>query len=105
VKRNGFRWETHRGGVGMIGGLVLGVGIAMAAAPSQLAFWGMSIGGVGAGSVIGRRMRAVRCSNCATVIGAGTPSCRKCGSIMRGDIKKLSERLEAEERLETSEPH
>jgi hypothetical protein len=101
VKRNGFRWETNRGGVGMIAGLALGLGIAIAAAPSQVAFWSISIGGVGAGSVLGRRMQAVRCSNCATVIGAGAQSCTKCGSVMRGNIKRLSDRLEAEERLET----
>ncbi|MDQ3334265.1 MAG: hypothetical protein M4D80_03825 [Myxococcota bacterium] len=105
VKRNGFRWETHRGGVGMIAGLALGLGIAIAAAPSQVAFWSISIGGVGVGSVLGRRIQAVRCSNCATVIGANAQSCRKCGSAMRGNIKRLSDRLEAEERLETHDSH
>jgi hypothetical protein len=103
VKRDGFRWETNRGGVGMIAGLALGLGIAIAAAPSQIAFWSISIAGVGAGSVLGRRIQAVRCSNCATVIGAAAQTCRKCGSIMRGDIKRLSDRLEAEERLETTD--
>ena len=100
VKRNGFRWATNRMGVGMFAGLAVGVGLAVAAAPSPIAFWSMSIVGVGAGSVIGRRVRVIRCSNCATVIGDGAPSCRKCGSTMRGDIARLAERLEAEERLE-----
>ena len=103
VKRNGFRWETNRGGVGMIAGLALGVGLAIAVAPTQVTFWTIAIAGVGTGSVVGRRVRAIRCSNCSTVIGPGTPSCRKCGSIMRGDIKRLAERLEAEERLESND--
>lgn len=104
VKRNAFRWETHRGGVGMIAGLALGVGIAIAAAPSQLAFWSISVAGVGAGSVVGRRVRVVRCSGCATVIGPGAPHCARCGAILRGDIARLADRLEAEEHLEANEP-
>jgi hypothetical protein len=101
--RTGFRWETNRSGAGMFAGLALGVGIAMAAAPSQLAFMSISMAGVGAGNVMGRRMRAIRCSNCSTVIGAGAQRCVKCGSLMRGDIKRLAERLEAEERLESEQ--
>lgn len=100
VKRNGFRWATNRTGIGMMAGLAVGVGLAVAAAPSQLAFWSISLVGVGAGSVLGQRVRVIRCSNCATVIGDGAPSCRKCGSTMRGDIARLADRLEAEERLE-----
>lgn len=103
AKRTGFRWETNRSGVGMFAGLALGVGIAMAAAPSQLAFTSISMAGVGAGNLIGRRMRAIRCSNCSTVIGPGAQQCVKCGSLMRGDIKRLAERLEAEERLESEQ--
>jgi hypothetical protein len=103
AKRTGFRWETNRSGVGMFAGLALGVGIAMAAAPSQLTFMSISMVGVGAGNFVGRRMRAIRCSNCATVIGAGAQHCVKCGSLMRGDIKRLAERLEAEERLESEQ--
>jgi len=103
-KRNGFRWETHRGGVGMIAGLALGVGLALATATTPLVFWSVSVAGVGAGSILGRRIRVVRCSNCATVIGVGAQSCRKCGSVMRGDIARLADRLDAEERLESNEP-
>jgi hypothetical protein len=104
AKRTGFRWETHRGGVGMIAGLALGVGIAIATATTQFVFWSVSVAGVGVGSIVGRKIRVVRCSNCATVIGVGAQSCRKCGSIMRGDIARLSDRLDAEERLEANEP-
>lgn len=102
AKRTGFRWETNRSGSGMFAGLALGVGIALAAAPTQLAFMSISMVGVGAGNVIGRRILAIRCSNCSTVVGPGATTCRTCGSVMRGDIKRLAERLEAEERLEDS---
>jgi hypothetical protein len=103
AKRTGFRWETNRSGAGMFAGLALGFGIALAVAPSQLAFMSISMAGVGAGNVVGRKMRAIRCSNCAHVVGAGAQRCGKCGSLMRGDIKRLAERLEAEERLESEQ--
>ncbi len=101
TRRNGFRWATHRGGIGMMLGLVVGLGLAAAVANTNMVFWTVSAGGVVAGSVMGRRVRTIRCSICATVIGPNAQSCRKCGAVMRGDIARLADRLEAEERLES----
>lgn len=100
AKRNAFRWETNRRGVGMIAGLAGGVGLAFVVAPTELAFYSIAIGGVAAGHFFGRRTRVIRCSACATPIGAGAQTCKKCGAVMRGDIARLADRLEAEERLE-----
>ena len=99
TRRNAFRWQTHRGGVGMIAGMVLGS--CMALAEPGIVLWSSLAGGA-AGHLVGRRVRAVRCSACATVIAHDAIACRKCSATLRGDIKRLAERLEAEERLEAS---
>jgi hypothetical protein len=96
-----FRWQTHRGGVGFIAGAVMGMGIAFVASRGMLPF--TMLGGATAGHVVGRRVRAPRCSACATLLPTstgGASSCPKCGALLRGDIASLSDRLEAEERLE-----
>jgi hypothetical protein len=59
-----------------------------------------ALGGAAAGHVIGRRVRAPRCSACATVLPEGSTVCATCGAVLRGDIATLGERLDAEERLE-----
>jgi hypothetical protein len=100
AKRNGFRWETSRRGVGIIAGLASGVGLAFAVAPTEPMFYAITLGGVAAGHFLGGRVRVIRCSACVTPIGAGAQTCRKCGAVMRGDIARLADRLEAEERLE-----
>ena len=99
TRRNAFRWQTNRGGVGMIAGMVFGSCVALA--DPGIVLWSTLAGGA-AGHVVGRRVRTVRCSACATVIAHDASSCRKCSAAMRGDIKRLAERLEAEERLEAS---
>jgi hypothetical protein len=103
TRRDAFRWHTHRGGTGMIVGLAIGLGIAAPLAMNQVVFAIVAIAGVGIGRFAGVSIAAVRCSACATVIGKAAETCRKCGAIMRGDIKRLAERLEAEERLESSD--
>ena len=100
IKKNAFRWETNRRGVGMITGLAGGLGLGFAVAPSEMVFYGLALGGIAVGHFFGRRTRVIRCSACATPIGVGAQSCRKCGAVMRGDIARLADRLEAEERLE-----
>jgi hypothetical protein len=93
-----FRWQTHRGGVGFLTGTVMGIGVAFAVSRGMMPF--TVLGGATAGHVIGRRVRAPRCSACATIVPEDATTCPKCGAALRGDIASLSERLEAEERLE-----
>jgi hypothetical protein len=93
-----FRWHTHRGGVGFVTGTVMGLGIAFAVSRGMMPF--TVLGGATAGHVIGRRVRAPRCSACATVLPEGATTCTRCGAALRGDIATLGDRLEAEERLE-----
>jgi hypothetical protein len=100
AKRNAFRWRTSRRGVGIIAGLAGGVGLAFVIASTEPVFYSIAIGGVAAGDFLGRRVRVIRCSACATPIGEGAQTCRRCGAVMRGDIARLADRLEAEERLE-----
>ncbi len=97
--RNAFRWRTHRGGVGLIAGTVLGVGLAAMVASRGMAP-GLAFGGATIGHVLGRRVRVPRCSACATVVAPDATTCPHCGAALRGDIASLSERLEAEERLD-----
>ncbi|HEY5945882.1 MAG TPA: zinc ribbon domain-containing protein [Kofleriaceae bacterium] len=93
-----FRWHTHRGGVGFVAGTFLGMGIAFVVSRGMLPI--TMLGGATAGHVIGRRVRAPRCSACATVLPPGATTCVRCGAVLRGDIAHLGDRLEAEERLE-----
>ncbi|HEX5064287.1 MAG TPA: zinc ribbon domain-containing protein [Kofleriaceae bacterium] len=97
-KPTAFRWQTHRGGVGFVAGTVMGVGLAFALARGMLPL--TLVGGGTLGHLIGRRVRAPRCSACATVLPEGATTCAKCGAVLRGDIANLGDRLEAEERLE-----
>lgn len=96
--RIGFRWQTHRGGFGLLAGAVLGVGLALAMTTRGMLPLGFAGGATG--HILGRRMRVPRCSACATVVRADATACNHCGARLRGDIATLSERLEAEERLE-----
>jgi hypothetical protein len=100
AKRNAFRWQTSRRGVGIIAGLAGGVGLALVIASTEPVFYSIAIGGVAAGDFLGRRVRVIRCSACATPIGEGAQTCKRCGAVMRGDIARLADRLDAEERLE-----
>jgi hypothetical protein len=93
-----FRWHTHRGGVGFLTGTVMGLGVAFAVSRGMMPF--TVLGGATAGHVIGRRVRAPRCSACATVVPENATTCFRCGAALRGDIASLGDRLEAEERLE-----
>ncbi len=93
-----FRWRSHRGGVGFLAGAVLGVGVATLVA-SRSAGPLIAIGCAGAGHVVGRKKIVPRCTACASVVPAGAPVCPSCGATLRGDIARLSDRLEAEETL------
>ena len=95
---NAFRWQTHRGGVGLIAGTLLGAGVSVALASRSVAPLAL-FGGAVAGHVAGRRVRVPRCSACATICAADALVCKKCGASLRGDIASLSDRLEAEEKL------
>lgn len=97
-KPTAFRWHTHRGGVGFVAGTVMGMGFAFVVSRGLMPI--TMLGGATAGHVIGRRVRAPRCSACATVLADDAASCAKCGAVLRGDIASLADRLEAEERLE-----
>ncbi len=97
ARRDAFRWQTHRGGVGMIAGMVVGGALAVSAPKAVLI--GVLAGG-GTGHIVGRRVRVMRCSACARPLAASAETCRTCGAVMRGNIARLADRLEAEERLE-----
>ncbi len=101
--RTAFRWRTHRGGVGLIAGAVLGLGVA-AAIGSHGAAIGVLFGGAAAGHVVGRRVLVPRCSACASIVATNAQTCSKCGAALRGDIARLADRLEAEEQLEEDSP-
>ena len=96
-ERVAFRWQTHRG-VGMIAGAIAGVGVAFALARGVAPI--VALGGATIGHVLGRRVRAPRCSACASIVRGDAKSCPRCGAMLRGEIAHLGERLEAEERLE-----
>ncbi|MBL0213216.1 MAG: hypothetical protein IPQ07_04985 [Myxococcales bacterium] len=98
-RKTAFRWRTHRGGVGFVAGAVLGVGVAVAVATPSLTPL-LIFGAAGGGHVVGRRVRVPRCTACASVVEVSATTCRACGAALRGDIAQLSDRLEAEERLE-----
>lgn len=99
VRKNAFRWRTHRGGVGFVAGALLGMGVSIAIASTGAAPW-IVFGVAASGHVVGRRVRVPRCSGCASVVAGTAMSCAKCGAALRGDIERLSDRLDAEERLE-----
>jgi hypothetical protein len=98
-RRTAFRWTTHRGGVGLIAGAVLGVGVAATVASHGMAPIAI-FGGAAAGHVVGRRVPVPRCSACANIVPTGATVCPRCGAALRGDIAHLSDRLDAEERLD-----
>ena len=98
-----FRWRTHRGGVGFVAGAVIGLGVATMIA-SQQASPLIAIGGAGLGHLFGRRVRVPRCSGCASVVDATATTCAHCDAALRGDIARLGDRLEAEERLADAKP-
>jgi hypothetical protein len=102
-RKTAFRWQTNRGGIGFITGTVLGIGLAFVLSPVLVPF--AAFGGATAGHLIGRRVRIPRCSACATVVRDGATSCSRCHAALRGDIANLSERLEAEERLDSDASH
>jgi len=101
-KRIAFRWQTNRGGVGLLAGTVLGMSLAFILSRGLLPV--TAFGGAAAGHIIGRRVRAPRCSACATIVRVDATVCPRCGASLRGDIANLSDRLEAEENLEESNP-
>ncbi|HUJ59934.1 MAG TPA: hypothetical protein VLX92_15625, partial [Kofleriaceae bacterium] len=94
-----FRWRSHRGGIGLVAGAVLGLGIAVAGV-ARSAIPAVALGAAVCGHVIGRRVRVRRCTACASIVPEGAPICPSCGAELRGDIAHLSDRLEAEERLD-----
>lgn len=98
-RKTAFRWRTHRGGVGLLAGAALGVGFAMFVA-SRGASPIFIFSGATGGHLVGRKVRVPRCSNCASVVRPGETICPHCNAALRGDISSLSERLDAEERLE-----
>lgn len=97
--KTAFRWHTHRGGMGLLVGMASGLGAAATIGTPQAL--GLMLLGGSVGTVIGRFVDVPRCSACATTVRKDSTHCRKCGARLRGDIASLSERLEAEEKLES----
>jgi hypothetical protein len=97
-RKNAFRWQTNRGGLGFVAGTVLGIGVAFVVSRGMMPI--TAFGGATVGHVVGRRVRTPRCSACATVVRADAVTCFKCRAALRGDIASLADRLEAEEQLE-----
>jgi hypothetical protein len=97
-RKTAFRWQTNRGGIGLLAGAALGFGVGVVASPGLLLV--TAVGGAISGHLVGRMIDTPRCSACATVVREGATSCPRCNAMLRGDIANLSERLEAEERLE-----
>lgn len=64
-----------------------------------------AVGAAVGGHLIGRRIRVLRCSACATVLEGVPQHCAACGAVLRGDIAHLSDRLAAEEKLQDTEDH
>lgn len=100
-KKIAFRWRTHRGGVGLLVGTLAGLVVALGTVMTANAQVVIVFAGSIAGHLIGRNKITPRCSACATIVKKDAKKCRQCGASLRGDINSLSERLEAEERLES----
>ena len=93
--RTAFRYRSHRGGIGLVAGTMLGVGVTVMMATRVPLF---VLAGA-SGHVVGRRVRVCRCTACVSIVPDGAPTCRSCGANLRGDIADPADRLEAEERL------
>lgn len=104
AQRNAWRVKTHRGGMGVLAGGVLGGALAMMIAVQNASPF-IVLGAMGAGHVAGRRVRALRCTGCASLVGGNETTCHDCGASLRGDIETHADRLEAEERLERDGGH
>ena len=98
VVRRGTATRLRNYGLGFVAGTVLGIGVAFVVSRGLMPI--TAFGGATAGHLVGRRVRTPRCSACATVVRANDTTCPSCRAALRGDIASLSERLDAEERLE-----
>lgn len=98
--RVAFRWRSNRGGVGFLAGLALGGATVFALALPEVAAPLVIVAGAGIGHVAGRRIPVARCSACVTTLPIEASTCSRCGALMRGDIARLADRLDAEEQLE-----
>jgi hypothetical protein len=100
-RKNAFRWQTNRGGIGFIAGTFFGIGLSFAVSRGLMPF--AALGGATAGHVVGRKIHTPRCSACASVVRGDATTCPVCGAALRGDIATLADRLEAEEQLDRDE--
>lgn len=98
--RVAFRWRSNRGGVGFLAGFALGGATVVALALPGVAAPLIVVAGAGIGHVAGRRIPVARCSACVTTLPSEASACAHCGAVMRGDIARLADRLDAEEQLE-----
>lgn len=101
ARRRAFRWWMNRGFVGFMVGCLGALAITLLIPRQPVLIWLAGCGLVG--HLVGRRIRVARCSACATVVPPKTQRCHKCGATFHGDITSLSQRLEAEERLEAED--
>ena len=99
AKKIGFRWRTNRGFLGLVAGAALGGGVALAVARTATPI--VVVISSAAGHLVGRRIKVPRCTACSSVVAADEIICHHCGAELRGDIAHLSDRLEAEERLDS----
>jgi len=104
--RRAFRWQMHRGFLGGAIGTTCALGAAImisTVTPMLGPTFVCLLGGAVAGHLVGRRIRIARCSACVTVVAERAAACPRCGATFHGDITELSQRLEAEERLDEAE--
>ena len=88
--RTAFRYRSHRGGIGLVAGTMLGVGVTVMVATRVPLF---ALAGAG-GHVIGRRIRVGRCTACVSIVPDGAPTCRSCGAVLRGEVADPADRLD-----------
>ncbi len=99
-RANAFRYRSHRGGIGLVAGTMLGVGVTVMVATRVPLF---VLAGA-SGHVVGRRIRVYRCTACVAIVPENAATCPKCGAALRGDIAHPSDRLDAEDGLDDRDP-
>ncbi|HEY1552192.1 MAG TPA: zinc ribbon domain-containing protein [Kofleriaceae bacterium] len=79
-------------------GALVSIPIVVLGAP--LVAIGVGVASIVAGSVYGSRFKRFRCASCATFVKRDATECPHCGGRIAGEVRRASDRLEAEEALE-----
>jgi hypothetical protein len=61
---------------------------------------GVGLAGIVAGTVYGNRFKRFRCASCGTFMARDAAECTHCGGRVAGEVRRASDRLEAEEALD-----